>query len=83
MNGKFIRELQLPLWNDTKKLVAQTYREIFSKKLFIDWDVALTSDGVQLIEENNQAGCGLYEPLGHFPEIKFLIDKIKEDYNHN
>ena len=68
---------RVPLWEKVKALCVQAAEKL-PQVAFVGWDVAITEDGVQMIEGNNSSEYEFYEYLGsscYFEKIKALLEK--------
>ena len=69
---------RIPRWDEVMSIVKRAAEKL-PQVGFVGWDVAITPDGVQLIEGNNSADYELYEYLGtsgYYERIKaFLKEK--------
>ena len=67
---------QLPHWDKVMAICRQAAERI-PQVAFIGWDVAITADGVQMIEGNNSAEYEFYEYLGsscYYEKFKAILN---------
>lgn len=68
--------LKIPHW----ELVMQSVKEaaeMSDRIAYLGWDVAITEDGIEIIEANDGQGCTMWQldNVGKYPEIRRLIRK--------
>ena len=66
--------LEIPHWNlviDSVKEAA----EMSDRIAYLGWDVAITEDGIEIVEANDGQGCTMWQldNIGKYPDICKLI----------
>lgn len=77
ITGTKIKGFQIPNWNEAKKMVKEAAK-LSPNVRYIGWDVAITEDGVTLVEGNQFPGHDIYQvaekmkegQLGILPEFE-------------
>lgn len=73
---KLVVGMKIPMWNRVLEVVTEAAKKIPQIR-YIGWDVAVTNDGVELIEGNHAPYTGTFEIMGierlWWPKIKALI----------
>lgn len=77
ISGTKIKGFQIPNWNEAKKMVKEAAKLSLNVR-YIGWDVAITEDGVTLVEGNQFPGHDIYQvaekmkegQLGVLPEFE-------------
>ena len=68
--------MKIPMWDRVLEVVIEAAKKIPQVR-YIGWDIAITNDGVELIEGNNWPYTGTFEIMGierlWWPKIKALI----------
>ncbi len=72
--GKLMIGLEIPHWNlviDSVKEAA----EMSDRIAYLGWDVAITEDGIEIVEANDGQGCTMWQldNIGKYPDICKLI----------
>lgn len=77
ITGTKIKDFQIPNWNEAKNMVKEAAK-LSPHVRYIGWDVAITNDGVTLVEGNQFPGHDIYQvaekmkegQLGVLPEFE-------------
>ena len=73
---KLMVGMKIPMWDRVMEVVSEAAKKIPQIR-YIGWDVAITNDGVELIEGNHAPYTGTFEIMGMerlwWPRIKALI----------
>ena len=73
---KLVVGMKIPMWDRVLEVVTEAAKKIPQIR-YIGWDVAVTNDGVELIEGNHAPYTGTFEIMGierlWWPKIKALI----------
>lgn len=68
--------MKIPMWNRVLEVVTEAAKKIPQIR-YIGWDIAITNDGVELIEGNHAPYTGTFEIMGierlWWPKIKALV----------
>lgn len=56
VNGKPIKGLVLPFWEEIKELVIKGHKEAFNNRIMLGWDVAVSKNGPLIVETNGWPG---------------------------
>ena len=75
-SDKLVVGMKIPMWDRVLEVVTEAAKKIPQVR-YIGWDIAITNDGVELIEGNNYPYTGTFEIMGierlWWPKIKALI----------
>ena len=75
-SDKLVVGMKIPMWDRVLEVVTEAAKKIPQVR-YIGWDIAITNDGVELIEGNNWPYTGTFEIMGierlWWPKIKALI----------
>jgi len=75
-SDKLVVGMKIPMWDRVLEVVTEAAKKIPQVR-YIGWDIAVTNDGVELIEGNNYPYTGTFEIMGierlWWPKIKALI----------
>ena len=73
---KLVVGMKIPMWDRVLEVVTEAAKKIPQIR-YIGWDIAITNDGVELIEGNNRPYTGTFEIMGierlWWPKIKALV----------
>lgn len=73
---KLVVGMKIPMWNRVLEVVTEAAKKIPQIR-YIGWDIAVTNDGVEIIEGNHDPYTGTFEIMGlerlWWPKIKALI----------
>ena len=73
---KLVVGMKIPMWDRVLEVVTEAAKKIPQIR-YIGWDIAITNDGVELIEGNNKPYTGTFEIMGierlWWPKIKALV----------
>lgn len=75
-SDKLVVGMKIPMWDRVLEVVTEAAKKIPQVR-YIGWDLAVTNDGVEIIEGNNAPWTGTFEIMGierlWWPKIKALI----------
>lgn len=75
-SNKFVVGMKIPMWDRVLEVVTEAAKKIHQIR-YIGWDLAVTNDGVEIIEGNHAPWTGTFEIMGTerlwWPKIKALI----------
>ena len=73
---KLVVGMKIPMWNSALEVVTKAAR-IIPQVRYIGWDIAITNNGVEIIEGNHNPYHGTFEIMGlerlWWPKLKALI----------
>lgn len=73
---KLVVGMKIPMWDRVLEVVTEAAKKIPQLR-YIGWDIAVTNDGVELIEGNHMPYTGTFEIMGverlWWPKIKSLV----------
>jgi hypothetical protein len=75
-SDKLVVGMKIPMWDRVLEVVTEAAKKIPQVR-YIGWDLAVTNDGVEIIEGNNAPWTGTFEIMGierlWWPKIKALL----------
>lgn len=75
-SDKLVVGMKIPMWDRVLEVVTEAAKKIPQIR-YIGWDIAITNDGVEIIEGNHAPYTGTFEIMGierlWWPKIKALI----------
>lgn len=77
ISGKQIIGFQIPNWDILLKTIASAHKMIPGFPL-LGWDVAVTENGVEIVEINSASGTSILQIMDQQPKGKYLTDYIKK-----
>ena len=66
VTGGAIPGFRVPQWDEVLALALRSHRA-FAEALIVGWDIAVTTDGVVMVEANSSPGVRLGQQPGHRP----------------
>lgn len=74
--GTLMIGLKIPHWDLVMKSVKEA-AEMSDRIAYLGWDVAITEEGIEIVEANDGQGCTMWQldNVGKYPEILKLIRK--------
>lgn len=73
---KLVVGMKIPMWNRVLQVVTEAAKKV-PKVRYIGWDIAITNNGVEIIEGNHRPYHGTFEMMGTerlwWPKLKALI----------
>lgn len=78
VTGKQIIGLQIPNWDMAVSIVKSAHKRL-PQCLLYGWDIAITENGVDIVEANNKPGCRIMQVADCVPKGDLLIPMLKKD----
>lgn len=82
VTGKQIIGLQIPNWDMAISTVKSAHKRL-PQCLLYGWDIAITENGVDIVEANNKPGCRIMQVADGVPKGELLIPMLKKDMLKN
>lgn len=78
ITGVQIIGLQIPFWKEALELVKTAHKRLPQCQMY-GWDIAITNDGVDIIEANNHPGPKITQAMDCVPKGEKLLPLLKKD----
>ena len=79
VSGVKIIGFQIPHWDEAINLIKTAHKRVPQCALY-GWDIAITEDGVDIVEANCHPGSRIMQAMDGIPKGKTLLPMMKKDH---